>query len=86
MISPTFLLIHEYEGPVPIYHFDTYRLRDDDEFLRLGPEEYFERLGWTFIEWADRVERCLPSDRLENPHRANRTLVPPIHDLRARRR
>jgi tRNA threonylcarbamoyladenosine biosynthesis protein TsaE len=65
VISPTFVLIHEYQGRLPIYHFDAYRLRDDDEFLRLGPEEYFERDGWTFIEWADRVAGCLPPDRLE---------------------
>ena len=65
VISPTFVLIHEYEGRLPIYHFDAYRLRDEDEFLRLGPEEYFERTGWTFIEWAERVERCLPTQRLE---------------------
>jgi tRNA threonylcarbamoyladenosine biosynthesis protein TsaE len=65
VMSPTFVLIHEYQGRLPIYHFDTYRLRDEDEFLRLGPEEYFERSAWTFIEWADRVERCLPRERLE---------------------
>jgi tRNA threonylcarbamoyladenosine biosynthesis protein TsaE len=65
VMSPTFVLIHEYQGRLPIYHFDTYRLRDEDEFLQLGPEEYFERPAWTFIEWADRVERCLPRERLE---------------------
>jgi tRNA threonylcarbamoyladenosine biosynthesis protein TsaE len=65
VISPTFVLIHEYRGRQPIYHFDAYRLRDEDEFLRLGPEEYFEREGWAFIEWADRVANCLPRDRLE---------------------
>ncbi|HEV3417151.1 MAG TPA: tRNA (adenosine(37)-N6)-threonylcarbamoyltransferase complex ATPase subunit type 1 TsaE [Pirellulales bacterium] len=65
VISPTFVLIHEYRGRLPIYHFDVYRLRDEDEFLQLGPEEYFDREGWTFIEWADRVENCLPPERLE---------------------
>jgi tRNA threonylcarbamoyladenosine biosynthesis protein TsaE len=65
VISPTFVLIHEYQGRLPIYHFDAYRLRDEEEFLRLGPEEYFEREGWTFIEWADRVANCLPRERLE---------------------
>jgi tRNA threonylcarbamoyladenosine biosynthesis protein TsaE len=65
VISPTFVLIHEYHGRLPIYHFDAYRLRDEDEFLQLGPEEYFDREGWTFIEWADRVENCLPRERLE---------------------
>ncbi len=65
VVSPTFVLIHEYRGRVPIYHFDAYRLRDEDEFLQLGPQEYFDSAGWSFIEWADRVENCLPADRLE---------------------
>ena len=63
--SPTFVLVNEYRGRLPIYHFDAYRLRDDDEFLELGPEEYFEGDGVTFVEWADRVERCLPAERIE---------------------
>src|SRR5579871_5394859 len=42
VVSPTFVLIHEYRGRVPIYHFDAYRLRDEDEFLQLGPQEYFD--------------------------------------------
>lgn len=63
--SPTFVLINEYVGGrMPIYHFDAYRLRDEDEFLELGPEEYFDDKGITFVEWADRVERCLPVDYL----------------------
>lgn len=64
--SPTFVLIQEYKsGRRPIFHFDAYRLKDDDEFLELGPEEYFDGGGLTFIEWADRVERCLPRDYVE---------------------
>ncbi len=64
--SPTFVLVNEYrQGRIPIYHFDTYRLKDDDEFLELGPEEYFASDGITFVEWADRVEHLLPDDWLE---------------------
>ena len=63
--SPTFVLIHEYQGRRPIYHLDAYRLRDESEFLDLGPEEYFEAEGLTLIEWADRVEACLPPERIE---------------------
>lgn len=64
--SPTFVLINEYAtGRRPIYHFDVYRLRDDDEFLELGPEEYFASQGLTFVEWANRVEALLPAERLE---------------------
>lgn len=62
--SPTFVLINEYHGRRPIYHFDAYRLRDDDEFLELGPDEYFSGSGLTLVEWAERVERCLPQERL----------------------
>jgi tRNA threonylcarbamoyladenosine biosynthesis protein TsaE len=63
--SPTFVLVNEYRGRLPIYHIDAYRLRDEDEFRELGPEEYFDSAGVTFIEWADRVEDCLPPERLE---------------------
>jgi tRNA threonylcarbamoyladenosine biosynthesis protein TsaE len=63
--SPTFVLVHEYSGRLPIYHFDAYRLRSVDEFLALGPEEYFAADGWTLIEWADRIASCLPEERLE---------------------
>lgn len=63
--SPTFVLINEYStGRMSVYHFDTYRLRDDDEFLNLGPDEYFESTGITFVEWADRVADLLPPERL----------------------
>jgi tRNA threonylcarbamoyladenosine biosynthesis protein TsaE len=64
--SPTFVLVNEYTtGRMPIYHFDTYRLKDDDEFLELGSDEYFESDGIIFVEWADRVAHFLPRDRLE---------------------
>ncbi len=60
--SPTFVLVNEYRtGRLPVFHLDAYRLRDDDEFLELGPEEFFSAGGLTFIEWGNRVERCLPA-------------------------
>lgn len=64
-VSPTFMLINEYRGRLPVYHFDAYRVKDEDEFLELGPDEYFEGAGITLVEWAERVERCLPTQRLE---------------------
>jgi tRNA threonylcarbamoyladenosine biosynthesis protein TsaE len=63
--SPTFVLVNEYRGTRSIYHFDAYRLRDEDEFIELGPEEYFESEGLTFVEWADRVETCMPTERID---------------------
>lgn len=65
VVSPTFVLAQEYHGQRLIYHLDAYRLRDEDEFLELGPEEYFESSGLTLIEWADRVEDCLPEERVD---------------------
>jgi tRNA threonylcarbamoyladenosine biosynthesis protein TsaE len=64
--SPTFVLVNEYtSGRLPVFHFDTYRLKDEDEFLALGPDEYFGAGGITLIEWADRVADLLPAERLE---------------------
>ena len=62
--SPTFVLIHEYDGPLPVYHFDAYRLRSVDEFLELGADELMALDGVSFIEWADRVAVALPADHL----------------------
>jgi tRNA threonylcarbamoyladenosine biosynthesis protein TsaE len=62
--SPTFVLIQEYPGRLPIYHFDAYRLHGSAEFHELGAHEYFESGGVCLIEWADKVADCLPSDHL----------------------
>ena len=62
--SPTFVLIQEYFGRIPVYHFDTYRLRDVQAFAELGAEEYFSGDGVCFVEWADRVASELPRDVL----------------------
>ena len=78
VLSPTFVLIHEYRGRLPIYHFDAYRLRDDDEFLQLGPEEYFDGSGWTFVEWADRVAALPAAAATGNKHRADRHYIAPF--------
>jgi tRNA threonylcarbamoyladenosine biosynthesis protein TsaE len=62
--SPTFALVHEYEGRVPLYHFDTYRLNDVKAFIDLGVSEYFQSAGVCVVEWADRVETALPEEHL----------------------
>jgi tRNA threonylcarbamoyladenosine biosynthesis protein TsaE len=60
--SPTFVLIHEYEGTLPVYHFDAYRLSSAEEFAALGPADYWASEGVCLVEWADRVPDCLPDD------------------------
>lgn len=62
--SPTFVLIHEYDGRVPLYHVDAYRLRDSDEFLSIGGDEVLAGDRVCFIEWADRIADVVPSDHL----------------------
>lgn len=62
--SPTFTLINEYEGRLPFYHVDAYRLEDEDEAYELGIEEYLYGNGITLIEWPDRIGSLLPGERL----------------------
>ena len=63
--SPTFVLLQHYPARLPVFHFDTYRLRNAGEFADLGPEEHFAAGGVCFVEWADRVENLLPAERIE---------------------
>jgi len=62
--SPTYTLIGEYEGRLPLHHIDLYRLSGPAEALGLGLEEYFDVNGITAIEWAERAAGLLPPDQL----------------------
>lgn len=61
--SPTFTIIKEYDGELPLYHMDVYKL--DGAFEGVGIEEYFHRGGVVVIEWADTIEEILPEERLD---------------------
>jgi len=61
--SPTFNIIKEYDGELPLYHMDVYRL--DEKKDSIGISDYFSRGGVTIIEWADMIEEELPEERLE---------------------
>ena len=61
--SSTFNIIKEYNGELPLYHMDVYRV--DDNVEGLGIEEYFEKGGVTIIEWADLIKDYLPEERLD---------------------
>jgi len=54
--SPTFTILKEYEGRLPLYHFDLYRLDEPDELYELGFEDYFRGDGVCVVEWAERGE------------------------------
>ena len=61
--SPTFTLVHEYQGGrMPIFHFDFYRLDSDDEALGLGLDDYLGAGGLVLIEWADKFPQILPAN------------------------
>ncbi len=62
--SPTFTLMEIYEGPVPLYHFDLYRINRPEELDQLFFEEYWENDGISVIEWADRALDRLPPSRI----------------------
>jgi tRNA threonylcarbamoyladenosine biosynthesis protein TsaE len=54
--SPTFSLVNEYDSPrEPIYHFDFYRIEDENEALDIGLEEYLNSNAWIFIEWPQKI-------------------------------
>jgi len=63
--SPSFTIINEYRGRVPVYHFDFYRLDDVGQAAALGLDEYFYGEGVSLIEWAERVRALLPPERVE---------------------
>lgn len=63
--SPTFVLVHEYEGRLPIRHVDAYRLSGAEDLAALGSDEMFFGDGLCIIEWADRAAAALPDERLD---------------------
>ncbi|MEI6127273.1 MAG: tRNA (adenosine(37)-N6)-threonylcarbamoyltransferase complex ATPase subunit type 1 TsaE [Pseudomonadota bacterium] len=62
--SPTFTILQEYEGIIPLYHFDAYRLSGSDDLEAIGFEDYTSSQGVSIIEWADRIADALPEECL----------------------
>ena len=60
--SPTFTIVNEYEGNIPLFHFDMYRLSSSDELFDIGWEDYLARGGVCAVEWSERVTDALPHD------------------------
>ncbi len=61
VVSPTFVLVREYRGRLPLYHIDLYRLSAGREVESLGLEEYLEGEGVCAVEWAEKAEGILPA-------------------------
>ena len=60
--SPTFTIVNEYSGTIPLFHFDMYRLDSSDALFDIGWEDYLERSGVCAVEWSENVADALPDD------------------------
>ena len=63
--SPTFTIVNQYEGKMPLYHFDVYRIGCSEEMYDIGFEEYINSDGVCIIEWANIIEDILPDEYLK---------------------
>ena len=62
--SPTFTIVNEYDGPLPLFHFDMYRLTDEDDLFDIGWEDYLSRRGVCLVEWSERIIDALPPETI----------------------
>ena len=58
--SPTFTIVNEYNGTIPLYHFDVYRITDVDEMYEIGYDDYISAGGLCIVEWAELIEDIFP--------------------------
>ena len=60
--SPTFTIVNEYEGALPLFHFDLYRLGGEEELFEIGWEDYLTRGGICVVEWSERADEALTAE------------------------
>lgn len=60
--SPTYTVVNEYRGELPIFHFDFYRLADEDDLASIGYDDYLSRRALLFIEWSELLPDAIPRD------------------------
>ncbi len=63
--SPTYTVVNEYSARVTIYHFDMYRLEDEDDLWSIGYEDYVNRDAFVLCEWSENIADLLPDDRID---------------------
>ena len=64
IVSPTFTILREYSGRLPFFHFDIYRIEEEEELLEIGWDEYIGLGGVCLIEWADQIPEAMPKDSI----------------------
>jgi tRNA threonylcarbamoyladenosine biosynthesis protein TsaE len=62
--SPTFTIVNEYPGGTPLYHFDMYRLENENELFDIGWDDYLDRGGVCAVEWSEKVPGVFPKDTI----------------------
>ncbi len=62
--SPTFALVHEYKGHIPLYHFDMYRVNSWDDLYSTGFFDYLDSGGIIVVEWSENIENALPENAI----------------------
>ena len=76
--SPTFTIVNEHPGQIPLFHFDMYRISSESELFDIGWDEYLERGGVCVVEWSERIPNAIPPDaiivRIENSGGDNRRI------------
>ena len=60
--SPTYTIVNEYKGRSSVFHFDTYRIEDEDDLYSTGYDDYISRDGFVVCEWSERIEDLIPED------------------------
>jgi tRNA threonylcarbamoyladenosine biosynthesis protein TsaE len=74
--SPTFTIVNEYRGKIPVYHLDVYRIFREDDMYEIGYEDYIYGDGVVIIEWADRIEGILPLEIIQvNIQKENKNII-----------
>ena len=64
ILSPTFTIIRQYGGRLPFYHFDIYRLEEEEELFEIGFDEYLSLGGVVLIEWANQIPEAMPKSAI----------------------
>jgi len=62
--SPTFTIVNEYPGKIPLFHFDMYRIENEDELFDIGWDDYVERGGVCAVEWSEKIPGALPPETI----------------------
>lgn len=62
--SPTYTVMNEYRGKATIYHFDMYRIQDEDDLYSIGYDDYIDTDAYSIVEWSENIENFIPGDAL----------------------